>query len=100
MLKRNRAKQTIVQNMLVIAIGPSGVVQIGDVWEGVDPFSYGEAYSGYRGAPGFAIVGKFEEPINTQLHYANQVDEDVRDQDVVGKDVEVFLPNTRGVEAR
>lgn len=86
--------------MLVIAIGPSGVVQIGDVWEGVDPFSYGEAYSGYRGAPGFVIVERFKEPINTQLHYANQVDEDIRDQDVLGENLEVFLPNTRGVEAR
>jgi hypothetical protein len=100
MFKRNRAKQTVIQDMRVLSVVLSGVVQIGDVYQGVDPFSYTEAYSGYRGAPSFATLKRIEEPVNTRLHYANQLDEDVRDYNLFGKKLEVFLPNTRGVEPR
>ncbi|ARU61625.1 hypothetical protein CBW65_11830 [Tumebacillus avium] len=100
MFKRTRAKQTIVQEMIVLAVGNSGVVQIGDVWQGVDPFDYSEAYSGYRGAPSFASKGRFEEPIDTRVHFANQVDEEVRDANMWGGTLEAFRPNTRGVDPR
>ncbi|TCP55669.1 hypothetical protein EV586_103323 [Tumebacillus sp. BK434] len=100
MFTRTRAKQTIVQEMLVLAVANSGVVQIGDVWQGIDPFSYGEAYAGYRGAPGFLEQGRFEEPIDTRLHFADQVDEEVRDSNMWGGIQETFRPNTRGVSPR
>ncbi|ASS76389.1 hypothetical protein CIG75_16460 [Tumebacillus algifaecis] len=100
MFQRSRPKQTIVHEMFVLAVGFSGVVHIGDVWQGVSPFDYSEAYAGYRGAASYATEGTFKEIVNNRLHYADQIDEDVRDDNILGEKLEVFLPNTRGVSSR
>lgn len=99
MIRRDRPKQVYVQNTLVLDVSVSAVLQVGDVFGPVDPFSYGEAYGAYRGAPSFVTEAELE-PVNTRLHYANQVDEDYRDSNIVGEQLEVFSPNVRGVKAR
>lgn len=99
MIKKNRTRQTIVGLISVVDIGPSGIVQVGDVRDEVDLFSYGEVYAGYRGAASFAEEAILE-PVNTRLHYQNQSDEDVSNDNIWGPFQEVLRPNIRGEKAR
>jgi hypothetical protein len=99
MINRSRSRQVVVGQIHVNLIGFSGVLQVGDVFDEVSPFSYGEAYGGYRGAASF-VTGAVLEPSNTRLHYANQFDEDVRDSNQWGDFQEVPRPNIRGEKAR
>ncbi|MCX7570039.1 hypothetical protein OS242_08680 [Tumebacillus sp. DT12] len=99
MIKRDRQRQVIVGHMTVLNISFSSVLQVGDA-PVIEPFDYAEAYSGYRGAASF-VTEETQKPVNTRLHYANQVDEDVRDSNTLGEEyLEAFEPNIRGVKAR
>jgi hypothetical protein len=100
MFRRDRSKQVNVNNILVIQITFSAVMQVGDVHDDCHPFSMGDAYGGYRGAPSFVSNAVLEEPINTRLNYANQLDEDVTDYNIFGEKFEMFRPNIRGEEGR
>jgi len=95
MFKRDRPKQIHVHTMHVLSITSSGVVQLGDVFGRVEPFEYGEAYAGYRGAASFLTTDQ-PAPVNTRLHFANQLDEDVLDLDILDEAIVVFTPNTYG----
>ncbi|MBL0386736.1 hypothetical protein JJB07_08730 [Tumebacillus sp. ITR2] len=99
MFPRNKSRQLVIANAKVLFVANSAVLQIGDVYGCVDPFSYGEAYGGYRGAPSF-ITKETAEPINTNLHFANQTDEDTTDSNFIGEGQETIIPNIRGVKAR
>ena len=99
MIKRTRRRQVIAGDIEVLFVGNSGILQVGDVYDDVEPFSYGEAYAGYRGAASFATE-TILEPSNTRLHYQNQLDEDVRDHNIWGDLQEVMRPNIRGEKAR
>ncbi|HEU4964362.1 MAG TPA: hypothetical protein VFV52_11010 [Bacilli bacterium] len=99
MILRDRPKHVIIDQTLVLSITFSGIVQVGDVFGEVSPFSYGESYGGYRGAPSF-VTKEVAERIDTRLHYANQLDEDVRDANILGRAHEVLRPNIRGEKAR
>jgi hypothetical protein len=98
MFKRDRVRQSVVKYMHISDISTTGILQIGDVYDSVNPFSYAEAYAGYRGAPSFNTHEVLPR-MDTRLHYANQVDEDVRDYNIYGEQPETFRPNVRGVEA-
>lgn len=100
MFRRDRSKTIHVNNIKIESIIFSAVVQIGDVHEDCVPFSIGDAYGGYRGAPSFATDAVLEKPFDTRLHYANQLDEDVTDYNIFGEKFETFRPNIRGEEAR
>jgi hypothetical protein len=100
MYRRDRSKTIHVNNIKLENITFSAVVQIGDVYEDCVPFSIGDAYGGYRGAPSFVSNAVQEKPIDTRLHYANQLDEDVTDYNIFGEKMEMFRPNIRGEEAR
>lgn len=99
MIRRDRAKQVMIEHVVIETVFFSAVVEIGDVYGICDPFSYTEAYGGYRGAPSF-ITAEVTEPVDTRLHFANQLDEDVLDYDIRGEDVYTFRPNTKWVQAR
>ena len=99
MIRRDRSKQVIVENVIIETIYFSAVVQVGDVYGTSHPFTYQEAYGGYRGAPSF-VTAETPERVDTRLHFANQLDEDVLDYGIIGEDVITYLPNTSGVEAR
>lgn len=99
MYRQDRSKQVIVNNISVDQVTFSAVLQIGDVNEDSYPFSYGEAYGGYRGAPSF-VTSEGAEPIDDRLHYANQLDEDVTDWNIYGEKLEMNRPNIRGEEGR
>jgi hypothetical protein len=99
MIRRDRKKQVIIGDVNILTVYFSAVVQVGDVYADCWPFSYGEAYGGYRGAPSFATED-VPPPQDTRLHFANQLDEDVRNSDIIGDNIEVFRPNIRGEAAR
>lgn len=99
MIKRDRSKQIMINNIKVGSLIFSAVLQVGDVYEDCHPFSVGDAYGGYRGAPSFETEEELK-PINTRLHYANQLDEDVTDYNIFGEKFETFRPNIRGEKAR
>ena len=99
MIKRDRSKQVLVQSAHFQSFLFSGVLQVGDVFGDCYPFSYSEAYGGYRGAPSFATQ-EVATPQSTRLHFANQVDEDMNDITVTGEQVQTFIPNIRGGKAR
>ncbi|KEO82891.1 hypothetical protein [Tumebacillus flagellatus] len=99
MFPRNKSRQTVVGGVKVIFLANSAVLQVGDVYGCVDPFSYSEAYGGYRGAPSF-ITKETAEPVNTRLHFANQADEDTTDFNFFGEGQEAIIPNVRGEKAR
>jgi hypothetical protein len=97
--RRNKSRQLFVHQVKVLTVSNSSVIQVGDVFGCVDPFTYSEAYGGYRGAPSFATK-ETAEPINSKLHIANQVDEDTTDYNFLGEGQEANIPNIRGVKAR
>lgn len=99
MFRRNKSRQIVIRECKIIFLANSSVVQVGDVYGCVDPFTYEEAYGGYRGAPSFATL-ETAEPISTKLHFANQLDEDTTDFNFFGEGQETILPNIRGVKAR
>ncbi|PWK05039.1 hypothetical protein [Tumebacillus permanentifrigoris] len=99
MIRRNESRQLFIHSCKILSCSNSSVIQVGDVFGCVDPFSYEEAYGGYRGAPSF-VTKETAEPINTRLHYANQTDEDTTDYNFLGEGQESIIPNIRGVKAR
>ncbi len=94
MIKRDRAKQVMVENVIALEIGNASVMVIGDVLGPCTPFTYSETYAGLRG-PGSFVTAETLPPVNNRLNYNNQVDEDVRDLNLWGESVETFRPNLR-----
>ncbi|MCX7570036.1 hypothetical protein OS242_08665 [Tumebacillus sp. DT12] len=99
MIARDRKKQVYVQNVQALTVFFSSVLQVGDVYGDCHPFTYAEAYSGYRGEPSF----KTEEvapPNKTRLNFDNQLDEDPINFNIIGEKVVTYTPNIRGEAAR
>lgn len=99
MIARDRKKQVYVQNVQVLTVFFSSVLQVGDVSGDCYPFTYAEAYAGYRGEPSFKTE-EVAKPTKTRLHFANQIDEDPYNTNIIGEKILTYPPNIRGEAAR
>lgn len=91
MIKRDRAKQVMIENVVVSVLGIGAVMVVGDVQGPCTPFIYRETYAGFRGAGSFVTEERLK-PQNTRLNYNNQVDEHIRDSNIFGEAVETDRP--------
>jgi len=92
MIKRDRAKQVMVESVFITDVGVAGVMVVGDVHGPCTPFTYAEAYAGLRGAGSFATQ-EVLTPQNSRLNYNNRLDENVRDLNIIGESRETFRPD-------
>lgn len=99
MIKRDRAKQVMIETVLITDIGASGVMAVGDVHGPCTPFTYAETYAGLRGA-GSYVTQEVLTPQNSRLNYNNRLDENIRDQNIFGDSSETFRPNLRALHER